>query len=111
MTALDFFQEAKRLEKKAEHVVRSRMIEADTFSVTLVVCDKEVKSRLHECKKDEFFYVLKGEVDMQVEGNAIVLKTGEGILVKAGEKHKHQPIDRAWMLTITKHPHKHKFYE
>ncbi len=111
MFAIDFYQEAMKLEGKTENTVRNRLFEADTFGVTLLVYNKDADSRLHDCAKDEFFYVLKGEMEMQVESKTTHLKEGEGILVKAGEKHKHRPVGQAWILTITKHPHKHKFYE
>lgn len=111
MLFIDFLQEARTLEEKTEHLARKRVFEADTFGITLVVYDKEAKTTLHECGKDEFFYVLKGEVEMQVEGKSTFLKEGEGYLVKAGKKHVHRAVNRAWVLITTKHPHKHKFYD
>jgi mannose-6-phosphate isomerase-like protein (cupin superfamily) len=39
-------------------------------------------------KADQFFYVLSGEAQMEVEGNVVLVKARSGIFIAHGTKHK-----------------------
>ena len=102
MFLTNFYKEAEKLEEGAE----KRIVEGNDFDITLM----KGPGPLHTCAKDEFFCVLKGEGELQVEGKLYTLKEGEGIMVKAGEKHRRGTKGACWLI-ISKHPHKHVFFE
>ena len=108
---LNLYQQGRKLSESTEHFKRGRIFKADSFDISIYVYDRLGERRLHECERDEFFYVLKGEAAMQVEDKVFPIREGDGILVKAGDKHKHWTPNVVWMMVITKHPHKHTFYE
>ena len=111
MSIIKFYEEARRLEVRPEHLVIDRILKADSFDIALFVLDSLAEVRLHECENDKLFYVIRGEMEIEVEGKLIPLKEGEGILVKAGEKHKQRTSNRVWIIVIAQQPHQHKFYE
>ena len=87
------------------------LVEADGFDVDLYVYDAPGAGRCHTCGRDEFFYVIKGEAEIVTETNIHRLKAGEGVLAKAGVKHRHRVAEQAWILVISKWPHQHAYYE
>ena len=111
MSVIDFYQEARELEKKPDHSMRKDLLDADSFSAVMYAYGGNADTRLHDCGKDEFFYVIQGNAEMQVENDLIPMKAGEGILIKAGKKHKRRIKDEALIMMITRQPHQHRYYD
>ncbi len=111
MSVIDFYQESRELEKKPNYSMRKDLVDADSFSVVVHAHGGNADTRLHDCGKDEFFYVIQGNVEMQIENELIPMKAGEGILIKAGEKHKRRVKDGALIMMITQQPHRHRYYD
>jgi len=112
MAVINFFEEAKKLaDKRANVRLRDRFVTADGFHIDLYVFHGPGEGRLHTCGRDEFFYVLQGEVALQVEEGSTQLRAGEGINVKAGIKHKHIAQKDTWIMVISKWPHEHVYYD
>jgi mannose-6-phosphate isomerase-like protein (cupin superfamily) len=110
MSAINFYQEANKLNDSGSAGTHL-LVQADCFSLDVRVYNDKQRPRLHTCSQDEFFYVLKGEVEIQAGNDLTRLKEGEGILIKAGEKHKTTTSVGASWLLIAKQPHKHHHYE
>ena len=102
MSVINFYKEAEKLVEKEQKII----VEADDFDVEIL----EGEGRLHTCGKDEFFYVLQGEGKLLVEEKLFTLQKGEGLLIKAGEKHK-RVNPRVCYLMVTKNPHAHVFFD
>ena len=102
MSIVNFDEEAKKVKKGKE----KRIVIGKDFDIGILEGD----GKLHTCGKDEFFYVLKGEGKLLVEDKLFTLKEGEGVLVEAGVKHKRVNPNVYW-LCISKHPHKHVFFD
>ena len=112
MSHINVFGEAMRLaEQRANVRLKSRLVDADHFEIDLWVFHVPGEGRLHTCGRDEFFYVLKGEFDIQVEDNVYHLQVGEGLNVKAGIKHKHTAQNDTWIMVVSKFPHEHVYYD
>lgn len=113
MDEINFTHEAEKLEKLDKHITAKRILKADNFDITLMVYDGKAEVDLHDCGNDELFHVLKGQVEIIVEEKVIPVDEDSGkiVLVKAGEKHKSRSSGRAWVLLISKHPHKHRVYK
>jgi quercetin dioxygenase-like cupin family protein len=112
MSIIHFLQDAEKLAGKRVNVrVRERFATADGFDIDLYVFHDPGAGRLHTCGRDEFFYVLKGAVELQVENNIHQLQRGEGFNVKAGIKHKHAAQKDTWIMVISKWPHEHVYYD
>ena len=50
--------------------------------------------------EDEFFYVLKGKVFIDLKGESVELNEMEGFLVKKGTRHRSRAEEPAWLLLI-----------
>jgi len=61
--------------------------------------DGAYKWHTHQ-KEDEFFFVLKGNVFIDLEGKSVELKENEGFLVKKGTRHRSRTEEPAWVLLI-----------
>lgn len=112
--SLNFPEEARKLGGKPDRFgrKRGRLLEADGFDIEFYVYDTQGDwNGLHTCGKDEFFYILKGELEIVIEGRTTILKEKEGILARVGEKHKHRALTQAWILVFSKWPHEHRYYE
>lgn len=106
---MDFFKECEKLLEEGKAGTAGLIRGAD-FDIDVRVANGKHKPRLHICSRDEFTYVLSGEVEMLVDGQSSLLKAGEGILVKAGVVHNTLPREGAsWMLIAA--PHKHHYLE
>jgi quercetin dioxygenase-like cupin family protein len=108
MSAINFYQEVNRLNDSGL-TGTNNLVQADCFSIDVRIFSDKHQPKPHTCSQDEFTYVLKGEVEMQVGEGITHLKEGEGILVKGGEKHDTRPSEGASWLLIAKQPHKHRF--
>jgi quercetin dioxygenase-like cupin family protein len=106
----NFYEEAKKLEKSGEFV-RKRVSTGDVFDIDIYVYANGGGNKYHTCSEDEYFYILKGKAEMNIENNKSSLKEGEGIMVKAGLKHKHSSEDKLWMIVISKWPHEHIYFD
>ncbi len=50
--------------------------------------------------EDEFFYVLRGKIFIDMENESVELKEGEGFLVKRGTRHRSRSEKPAYVLLI-----------
>jgi len=50
--------------------------------------------------EDEFFYVLKGKIFIDLENESVELNEGEGFLVKRDTRHRSRSEKPAWVLLI-----------
>jgi mannose-6-phosphate isomerase-like protein (cupin superfamily) len=51
-------------------------------------------------EEDEFFYVLKGSIHVDIGSESYELKKGEGLVVKKGVRHRSRARKPAWVLLI-----------
>jgi quercetin dioxygenase-like cupin family protein len=112
MTIIHFLAEAQQLaDQHAPVRLRNRFVTADGFDIDLYVFHSSGEGRLHTCDRDEFFYVLRGQFDIQIATSTHQLRQGEGLNVKAGIKHKHTASNDTWVMVVSKWPHKHGYYD
>lgn len=50
--------------------------------------------------EDEFFFVIKGKIFIDMENESVELKEGEGFLVKRGSRHRSRSEKPAYILLI-----------
>ena len=100
---MNFYEEAKKLEKGKYKII----VKGEDFDIELL----KGSGRLHICGRDEYFFILEGEGKLLVEDKAYALKEGDGIMIRAGKKHKRLSPNKVCWLLISKHPHKHVFFE
>ncbi len=109
MEIVDFFGTVNDLIDR--HIAGTdKLMVGDSFNVDVRVANGVHKPREHTCSQDEFTYVLSGEVEMVVEGEHSLLTAGQGVLVRAGDRHNTLPKPGASWLLIAK-PHKHHYFE
>jgi mannose-6-phosphate isomerase-like protein (cupin superfamily) len=62
--------------------------------------------RHHHIKARQFFFVLEGQLTLEVEFHEFVLKAGEGIEVAPGQAHqaKNQSAADAWFVVTSQPP-------
>ena len=66
------------------------------------------ETRHHHEKAQQFFYILSGEVLMEVEGETTLLPAGSGIRVMPGKRHQiRNPSSGPVRLLVVSHPRSH----
>ncbi len=66
------------------------------------------ETRHHHSKAQQFFYILTGEVLMEVEGKTTLVAAGSGIRVMPGLRHQiRNPSSVPVRLLVVSHPHSH----
>ena len=64
--------------------------------------------RHHHEHAQQFFYILSGEVLMEIEGETTLVAAGNGIRVKAGKRHQiRNPSSSPVRLLVISHPMSH----
>jgi mannose-6-phosphate isomerase-like protein (cupin superfamily) len=64
--------------------------------------------RHHHEKAQQFFYILTGEVLMEIEGHTTLVHAGSGIRVPAGARHQvRNPSPSAVRFLVVSHPRSH----
>ena len=64
--------------------------------------------RHHHEKAQQFFYILTGEVLMEVEGETTLLSAGTGIRILPGKRHQiRNPSSSPVRLLVVSHPRSH----
>ena len=76
---------AKKLEKVKKSFTRYVLTKVDNYYVYLVIFQGDYKRHRHP--SDEFFYVLDGEIEVEVDGKLEKIKKGEGLLLNKGTWH------------------------
>jgi mannose-6-phosphate isomerase-like protein (cupin superfamily) len=62
--------------------------------------------RHYHQKSNQFFYVLKGNLQIEVEGSEVTMNSGQGLHIKAGERHQvfNRSANDAEFLVISNPP-------
>ncbi len=64
--------------------------------------------RHHHTKAQQFFYIVSGEVLMEVEGTTVLLQAGSGIRVLPGKRHQiRNPSSSPVRFLVISHPRSH----
>lgn len=79
-------------------VVSRIVVKAETGSVTLFAFDQGQELSEHTAPFDALVHVLDGEVEIRISGKPFHLKTGEAIVMPAGEPHAVKAAKRFKML-------------
>jgi len=67
------------------------------------------ESRHHHLYARQFFFVLEGELTMEIEGQVFTLRQAEGIEIAPGEAHQAMNRSgRAVRFLVTSHPQSHR---
>ncbi|KPL02239.1 MAG: hypothetical protein AMJ90_06435 [candidate division Zixibacteria bacterium SM23_73_2] len=83
MPKINIEEAIKKIKKPFEPL---HLVDVGDYNVYLVELKGEYKRHKHPY--DELFYVVRGEVEIELDQNTEKLKAGEGLLVKKGEFHK-----------------------
>jgi len=79
-------------------VVSRLVVKAETGSVTLFAFDEGQELSEHTAPFDALVHVLDGEVEIRISGKPFRLKTGEAIVMPAGEPHAVKAVKKFKML-------------
>jgi mannose-6-phosphate isomerase-like protein (cupin superfamily) len=107
MEKIDFLSLAKKLKGPWEPMEVLRM---DGYHILLALFDGEYKFHKHD--DDEMFYVIKGEIEIEMDKETVKIKEGEGFLLPKDTAHRSRAakpsivmaIERANLRTIWVHP-------
>ena len=93
MPKVNILDEGKKIKKP----FTPRHIEdVGDHNIYLVVLEGEYKRHKHPY--DEFFYVVDGEIEIELGNNVEKLKAGEGLLVKNGVLHKSRSVKKSLVM-------------
>lgn len=79
-------------------VVSRQITKADAGNVTLFAFDKDQELSEHTAPFDALVHVLDGEAEVRISGKGFSLKTGDAIIMPAGEPHAVKALTRFKML-------------
>jgi len=79
-------------------VVSRQITKADAGSVTLFAFDKGQELSEHTAPFDALVHVLDGEAEIEISGKSFHLKTGDAIVMPAGEPHAVKATTKFKML-------------
>ena len=79
-------------------VVSPQITKADAGSVTLFAFDKGQELSEHSAPFDALVHVLDGEAEIEISGKSFHLKTGDAIIMPAGEPHAVKATTKFKML-------------
>ncbi len=79
-------------------VVSRQITKADAGNVTLFAFDKDQELSEHTAPFDALVHILDGEAEVRLSGKAHNLKTGDAIIMPAGEPHALKASTRFKML-------------
>lgn len=79
-------------------VVSRQITKAEAGNVTLFAFDQEQELSEHTAPYDALAHVLDGETEIKISGKPFHLKTGDAIIMPAGEPHAVKALTRFKML-------------
>lgn len=80
------------------------MANTDLYCGKKLVLNEGKRCSLHYHKnKDETFYIDKGKVLMEVEGEIKIMGVGEAILIKPNMKHRFSGLENSLIIEISTH--------
>jgi quercetin dioxygenase-like cupin family protein len=70
----------------------------------LLILKKGFRCSMHHHKnKDETFYINKGKVLLELEGNKIIMKLGQAQLIKPNQKHRFTGLEDSEIIEFSTH--------
>jgi len=81
-------------------IVSSQILDKKTGTLTLFAFDEGQSLSEHTAPFDATVYILDGEAEVIISGKVYTLKTGEMIIMPAGEPHSVKAVKRFKMLLI-----------
>lgn len=79
-------------------VVSRQITKAEAGNVTLFAFDQEQELSEHTAPFDALVHILDGEAEIRISGNPFHLKTGDAIIMPAGEPHAIKASQKFKML-------------
>ncbi|MEO0226035.1 MAG: cupin domain-containing protein [candidate division WOR-3 bacterium] len=96
MSKINFKDFIKKIEKPWQPL---DIVYVNDTALRMAKIDGAYEWHTHQ-NEDEFFYVLKGEIFIDLEKEAVHLKEQEGFLVKKGLRHRSRSEKPAWILLV-----------
>jgi quercetin dioxygenase-like cupin family protein len=79
-------------------IVSRIVVKAETGNVTLFAFDQDQELSEHTAPFDALVHVLDGDVEIKISDKLFHLRTGDGIVMPAGEPHAVKALTRFKML-------------
>jgi quercetin dioxygenase-like cupin family protein len=89
---------AELVDYQAGSIVSRIVVKAETGSVTLFAFDEGQELSEHTAPFDALVHLLDGEAAIKISGKAFHLKTGDGIVMPAGQPHAVKAVKKFKML-------------
>jgi mannose-6-phosphate isomerase-like protein (cupin superfamily) len=97
MPKINILKEAEKIKKP---YTPYHLVNVDNFHVFLGLFEGDYKKHRHPY--DEFFYVVSGEVTIEMDKESVSLKEGEGVLVKKKAWHKSKAKNKSVVMLFEK---------
>jgi mannose-6-phosphate isomerase-like protein (cupin superfamily) len=97
MPKINILKEAEKIKKP---YTPYHLANVDNYHVFLGLFEGDYKKHKHPY--DEFFFVVSGEIEIEMDKESVSLRQGEGTLVKKNTWHKSQAKDKAMVMLFEK---------
>lgn len=106
MPKINVLKEAEKIKKPYTPFL---LVNVDGSHVFLGLFEGDYKKHRHPY--DEFFYVISGEIEVELDSETVALKAGEGFLVPKKKWHKSRTKKKAIVMLFEKQGLKSEFAE
>lgn len=97
--ALEIVEEKKLADECAFHWYNQTLCQVNGSVVRLGVFQGEYHWHKHE-QDDEFFYVIEGQLQIDLEGRTVTLEPRQGFVVPKGVQHRTRALVRTVVLMV-----------
>ena len=91
---MSFFRESDLKARRILEGVTLRAVHGDKTMITFFEFEPGAVIPSHKHPHEQITYIIEGEIEFALEGQSMVLKAGDGVVVKSNQEHSAKVLDR-----------------
>ena len=91
---MSFFRESDLKAKQVVEGISLRAVHGDKTMITFFEFEPDAVIPLHKHPHEQITYVIEGEIEFALEGQSMVLKAGDGVVMKSNQEHSATVLGR-----------------
>lgn len=91
---MSFFRESDLKARQVVEGISLRAVHGDKTMITFFEFEPDAVIPLHKHPHEQITYVIEGEIEFALEGQSMVLKAGDGVVVKSNQEHSARVLGR-----------------
>jgi len=91
---MSFFRESHLKARQIVEGVTLRAVHGDKTMITFFEFEPDAVIPSHKHPHEQITYVIEGEIEFALQGQSMVLKAGDGVVVKSNQEHSARGLGR-----------------